>query len=378
VTEKTQLQLRSLVRGSGQLELSLVDIPIPQPAPDEILVRVEAAPLNPSDHGLLFATADMKTAVASGTPARPVVTANITAAALKRVAGRLEQSMPVGNEGAGVVVDTGNSDAARALMGKRVAMLGGAMYSQYRSVGVDQCLVLPDGASTAEGASAFVNPLTALGMIETMRSEGHHAIVHTAAASNLGQMLHRLCAKDNIKLVNIVRTEDQESLLRAMSAAHVVNSRSPRFTEELTDAVALTGATIAFDATGGGPLAGQILSAMEHAISRSATTYSRYGSTVHKQVYLYGGLDSRPTELLRDFGMAWGVGGWLVMPFLQKIGPTAVDKLKQRVASELKTTFASKYSREISLAEMLHLDVMTAYRRRATGQKFLINPNKMD
>jgi NADPH:quinone reductase len=378
VTEKTQLQLRSLVRGSGQLELSLVDIPIPHPGPDEILVRVEAAPLNPSDHGLLFATADMKTAVASGTPARPVVTANITAAALKSVAGRLEQSMPVGNEGAGIVVETGSSDAARALMGKRVAMLGGAMYSQYRSVGIDQCLVLPDGASAAEGASAFVNPLTALGMIETMRSEGHRAIVHTAAASNLGQMLHRLCARDDIKLVNIVRSEDQESLLRAMGAAYVVNSQSPQFTEELTDAVAVTGATIAFDATGGGPLAGQILSAMERAISRSAKTYSRYGSTVHKQVYLYGGLDSRPTELLRDFGMAWGVGGWLVMPFLQKIGPTAMDKLKQRVASELKTTFASKYSQEISLAEMLDLDVMTAYRRRATGQKFLVNPNKVD
>jgi NADPH2:quinone reductase len=374
--QRNQLQLRSLVRGSGQLELSLAEVPIPRPGPGEVLVRIEAAPLNPSDHGLLFGAADMNAAVASGTSARPIVTAPIAASAMKNMAGRLDQSMPIGYEGAGVVVETGSSEAARVLIGKKVAMLGGAMYSQYISIAADQCLLLPEDTTTAEGASAFVNPMTALGMIDTMRREGHNAIVHTAAASNLGQMLLRLCAAENIKLVNIVRSDEQETLLRGMGASYVCNMRSPRFIEELADSIGATGATTAFDAIGGGPLAGQILSAMEVAASRGATTYSRYGSTVHKQVYLYGGLDPRPTELVRDFGMAWGIGGWLVMPFMQKIGPASVAKLKERIARELKTTFASKYSTEISLAEVLHLDVINAYRKRGTGQKYLVNPNK--
>ena len=296
---------------------------------------------------------------------------------MRNMAGRLDQSLPVGNEGAGVVVETGASDAARALMGKKVAMLGGAMYSQYRSIAAEQCLLLPEDATLAEGASAFVNPMTALGMLDTMRREGHSAIVHTAAASNLGQMLHRLCAAENIKLVSIVRSGDQESLLRGMGAGHVCNTQSPRFAEELTDAIAATGATIAFDAVGGGPLAGQILRCMELAASRNLRSYSRYGSTVHKQVYLYGGLDPRPTELVRDYGMAWGIGGWLVMNFMQKVGAASVAKLKQRIANELRTTFLSKYSKEIALAEILQLEVIAAYRKRETGQKYLVNPNKV-
>jgi NADPH:quinone reductase len=375
-TQRTQLQLRSLIRSAGELELSLVEAPIPRPGPGEVLVRIEASPLNPSDHGLLFGAADMSAAVASGTRARPIVTAPVPPSAMKSMAGRLDQSLPVGNEGAGVVVETDASNAARALEGKKVAMLGGAMYSQFRSIAADQCLLLPDDVTVAEGASAFVNPMTALGMIDTMRREGHHAIVHTAAASNLGQMLHRLCAVENIKLVNIVRSNDQETLLREMGAGYVCNTRSPHFIEELTDAIAATGATIAFDAVGGGPLAGQILRAMEVAASKNVKTYSRYGSTVHKQVYLYGGLDPRPTELVRDYGMAWGIGGWLVMNFMQKVGPAAVAKLKERIASELRTTFLSKYSREISLAEILQLEVIAAYRKRETGQKYLVNPNK--
>jgi NADPH2:quinone reductase len=375
-TQRSQLQLRSLVRSIGQLELSLVEVPMPRPAAGEALVRIEASPLNPSDQGLLFGAADMSAAVASGTAARPTVTAPIASTAMKSMAGRLDQSMPVGNEGAGVVVETGDLEAARALVGKKVALLGGAMYSQYRSIAADQCLVLPDDAAVADGASAFVNPMTVLGMIDTMRGEGHHAIVHTAAASNLGRMLHRACAAEDIKLVNIVRSEDQERLLREMGAAYVCNMRSPRFDEELAESVASTGATIAFDAIGGGPLAGQILRAMEAASNRHAKSYSRYGSTVHKQVYVYGGLDSRPTELARDYGMAWGVGGWLVMNFMQRIGPVAVAKLKERISKELTTTFASTYSHEISLAETLHLDVIAAYRRRETGKKYLVNPNK--
>jgi NADPH2:quinone reductase len=375
-SQSNQLQLRSLIRRSGELELSLAEIPIPRPGPDEVLVRIEAAPLNPSDHGLLFGAADMSAAVASGTRARPIVTAPVPSKAMGVMAARLDQSLPVGNEGAGIVVQTGTSDAARALLGKKVAILGGAMYSQYRSIPADQCLLLPEDVDIALGASAFVNPMTTLGMIDTMRSEGHRALVHTAAASNLGQMLHRLCALERISLVNIVRSDQQQTMLREMGAVHVCNTRSPHFSEELTEAIAATGATLAFDAVGGGPLAGQILKSMEAAALRNMKTYSRYGSTVHKQVYLYGSLDSRPTELVRDYGMAWGVGGWLVMNFMQKVGPEAVAKLKARVASELRTTFFSKYSQEISLAEALQLDVMTAYRKRETGQKYLINPNK--
>jgi NADPH:quinone reductase len=375
-TQRTQLQLRSLIHSTGELELSLVEVPIPRPGPGEVLVRIEASPLNPSDHGLLFGAADMSAAVTSGTRDHPIVTAPIPPSAMKSMAARLDQSLPVGNEGAGVVVETDALNAARALQGKKVAMFGGAMYSQFRSIAADQCLPLPGEVTVAEGASAFVNPMTALGMIETMRREGHSAIVHTAAASNLGQMLHRLCAAENIKLVNIVRSNDQETLLRGMGAACVCNTRSPHFVDELTDAVAATGATIAFDAVGGGPLTGQILRAMEVAASQTIKTYSRYGSTVHKQVYLYGGLDPQPTELVRDYGMSWGIGGWLVMNFMQKVGPTVVAKLKERIASELRTTFHSKYSNEISLADMLQLEIIGEYRRRQTGRKYLVNPNK--
>jgi NADPH:quinone reductase len=375
-SERSQLQLRSLVRSTGELELSLLELPVTPPRPGEVLVRIEASPLNPSDHGLLFGAADMNAAVASGTNDRPIVTAPIPPNALKSMAGRLDQSLPVGNEGAGVVVETGSSEAARGMMGKRVAMLGGAMYSQYRTVKADQCLVLPEGATAADGAAAFVNPMTVLGMVDTTRNEGHSAIVHTAAASNLGQMLHRLCAVENIKLVNIVRSEEQESLLRGMGATYVCNTRSAHFAQQLTDSVAAAGATIAFDAIGGGTLAGQILKSMELAAAKSAKTYSRYGSTVHKQVYVYGGLDPRPTELARDYGMAWGIGGWLVMNYMQKVGPESVAKLKQRIGRELTTTFASRFSAEISLAETLHLDVIARYRKRETGKKYLVNPSK--
>ncbi|HEX7441829.1 MAG TPA: NADH oxidase, partial [Caldimonas sp.] len=292
------------------------------------------------------------------------------------MAGRLGQSMPVGNEGAGVVVAAGSSAAARALLGKTVALLGGAMYSQYRCVKAEQCLVLPAGTTPAEGASSFVNPLTALGMVETMRREGHRALVHTAAASNLGQMLNRICIADKVGLVNIVRSAEQERILKSIGAAHACNSASPTFMQDLTDALVATGATIAFDAIGGGKLAGQILSCMEAALNMTATEYSRYGSTTHKQVYIYGGLDTSPTEFSRNFGMTWGMGGWLLFPFLQKIGTAAAQKLRERVAAELKTTFASHYSKEISLAEALQLDTIAVYAKRSTGTKYLVNPNK--
>jgi NADPH:quinone reductase-like Zn-dependent oxidoreductase len=295
---------------------------------------------------------------------------------MRAMAGRLDESMPVGNEGAGVVVRTGSSDAAKALMGRTVAMIGGAMYAQYRCLKVNECLPLPAGTTPADGASCFVNPLTALGMTETMRREGHKALVHTAAASNLGQMLNKICLKDGIALVNIVRNEEQAAILRKIGAKHVIDSSAPSFLDDLTQALAETGATLAFDAIGGGKLAGQILACMEAAISRNAKVYSRYGSNVHKQVYLYGSLDTRPVEINRTFGMAWGIGGWLLFPFLMKIGPVEGKRLRERVVDELKTTFASHYTKVVSLQEALEPANIAIYGKRSTGEKFLINPNK--
>lgn len=372
----TALQLRSLVRASGELEIALHDVPVPEPGPDEVLVRIEATPINPSDLGLLFALADLGTLQASGTAARPVLTARIPERAMRSLAGRVDQPLPVGNEGAGTVVRAGSSPAAQALLGKTVAIAGGAMYAQYRCIAARDCVVLPADASAVDGASCFVNPLTALGMVETMRREGHRALVHTAAASNLGQMLNRICLKDGIALVNIVRKPEQAALLRAQGAKFVCDSSAPRFTDELSDALAKTGATIAFDAVGGGRLATQILSCMEAAINRRTKEYSRYGSAVHKQVYLYGMLDTGPTEIVRNFGMAWGVGGWLLFPFLQRIGPAAAQALRERVAAELKTTFASHYTRTVSLAEALTPAAVAVYAQRATGAKFLIDPSR--
>ena len=373
---KTGLQLRSLIKSSGELEISLLNVPTPEPGPDEVVVRVEATPINPSDLGLLTGAADLSTVKVSGSKESPVVTAKVPEAGMRAMAGRLDQSMPVGNEGAGVVIRTGSSDAAKALMGKTVSMIGGAMYAQYRCIRVSECMPLPAGTSAAEGASWFVNPLTSLGMTETMRREGHKALVHTAAASNLGQMLNKICLKDGIPLVNIVRSKEQTDLLRKIGAKHVVDSTSPAFMDDLTNALVETGATIAFDAIGGGKLAGQILTCMETAINKNAKDYSRYGSNVHKQVYIYGSLDPRPVELVRTFGMAWGVGGWLLFPFLMKIGRADSQKLRERVVNELKTTFASHYTRVVSLPEALDLANLAIYAKRATGEKFLINPNK--
>ncbi|MGJ4956730.1 zinc-binding dehydrogenase [Bradyrhizobium sp. HKCCYLRH2015] len=371
------LQLRTLIKRSGELELSLVDVPTPEPGPDEVVVRIEAAPINPSDLGLLVGAADLTTMQASGTKDRPVIIAKVPETGMRAMAARVDESMPVGNEGAGVVVKTGSSDAAKALMGRTVAAIGGAMYSQYRCLKLSECLPLPAGTTPAEGASCFVNPLTSLGMTETMRREGHTALVHTAAASNLGQMLNKICLKDGIALVNIVRSAAQAEILRGLGAKHVVDSTSPTFMDELIAALVETGATIAFDAIGGGKLAGQILNAMEAAINKSGKhPYSRYGSNVHKQIYIYGSLDVRPTEITRGFGMTWSVGGWLLFPFLMKIGKADTERLRQRVVDELKTTFASHYTKVVSLSEALDPANLAVYAKRATGEKFLIDPNK--
>jgi NADPH:quinone reductase-like Zn-dependent oxidoreductase len=352
-----------------------VRVPVEEPKDDEVLIRVEATPINPSDLGLLVGTADMTRAGRSGEGENAVVTAQMPEPALRMMAARLDQSLPVGNEGAGTVVRAGRSDAAQALLGKTVATFGGAMYSQYRTAKASDVLVLKAGTTAAQGASCFVNPLTSLGMIETMRREGHSALVHTAAASNLGQMLSRLCLNEGIGLVNVVRSAAQEKILRDLGARHVCNSTAPSFVDDLLSAIVETKATLAFDAIGGGKLASQILTSMEVAANRNAPAYSRYGSNTHKQVYIYGALDMGPSELARSYGFAWGVGGWLLTPFLMKIGPQEAHRLRQKVADEITTTFASHYSRTISLTEALELETIIAYSRRATGEKYLINPN---
>jgi len=369
------LQLRSTVNEDGTLELSLARVPVPEPGPGEVVVRVEAAPINPSDLGLLLAGADPQTAHTQGSGADAVTRLRLTDERLRAAAARAGQALPVGNEGAGVVVETGPAPEARALQGRTVAVLAGAMYAQYRVVPAAQCLALPEGTPPQAGASCFVNPLTALGMLETLRREGHSALVHTAAASNLGRMLNRLCLADGVPLVNVVRRPEQAEILAGLGAKHVCDSSAADFPRALTDAVAETGATLAFDAVGGGELASHILTAMEAAASRGAE-FSRYGSTVHKQVYLYGALDPGPTVLRRAYGMAWGVGGWLLPNFLQKIGPEAAQGLRERVAREIETTFASDYAGEISLAEALRPDVLAVYARQATGEKYLIAPGK--
>ncbi|MGC9960555.1 MAG: zinc-binding dehydrogenase [Acidimicrobiales bacterium] len=373
---ETAKELRSLVREDGTLELSLREVPVPEPKENEVLIRVEASPINPSDLGLLLAGADMSTATVSGPPDSPVVTATIPPPALRALGGRIGASLPVGNEGAGTIVDAGPAPEAQALVGKTVSLAGGSMFAQYRCVDASVCLVLPDGTAASVGASSFVNPLTALGMVGTMRREGHRALVHTAAASNLGQMLVKLCLEEQVPLVNIVRKPEQEEILREIGAPKVCNSTSPSFMAELTDALAETSATLAFDAVGGGELAGRILTCMESALSRTDGQYSRYGSTTHKQVYIYGGLDRSATLLNRNFGMAWGVGGWLLTPFLQSIGPEAFRSLRARVAAELHTTFASSYTREVSLSEALQPDAFSVYVLQATGEKYLICPHK--
>lgn len=370
------LQLRSEVRTDGTLRLSLVDEPTPAPGPNDVVARIEAAPLNPSDLGLLFGGADMATAKATGTAGRPEVIATLPPAAVAMMAGRTGQSLPVGNEGGGVVIAAGESPAAQALLGRTVGVLGGGMYSQYRTLNVAQCLPLPEGVTPKQGASCFVNPLTALGMTETMKLEGHTGLVHTAAASNLGQMLVKLCKADGIPLVNVVRRPEQAELLRRLGAEYICDSSSPSFMDDLTDAMERSGATIAFDAIGGGRQGGQILAAMEAAAVRKAGEYSRYGSTVHKQLYIYGSLDRGPTEFNRAFGMAWSMGGWLLTPFLQRIGPAAAQALRERVASEITSTFASTYTQEVSLAEALSLEAIAVYGKQATGEKYLVTPQK--
>jgi len=370
----TNIELTSTISEDNKLELALRDIEIPQPGENQVVIRIEAAPINPSDLGVMFSVADMKTASQSGSADRPVISADVPARFMGAVKKRVGKAIPVGNEGAGTVVAAGSSAAAQSLMGKTVAFIGGGSYKKYVCANVQSCLELESGTSAVEGASSFVNPLTALAMVETMRAEGHKAIVHAAAASNLGQMLNRICIADGVDLVNIVRKPEQEALLRDQGAKYVVNSSSDSFMADLTQALIDTGATIAFDPIGGGRLASDILTCMEAAVSRNMTQYSVYGSDVYKQVYIYGGLDRGPITLNRSFGFAWGVNGFLLFNALGKLGKDTNIAMRKRVATEIKTTFASHYTHEVSLAGALQLDAISAYGKMATGEKYLVRP----
>ena len=371
----TALELRSTLTDYGVVTMGICECDVVAPTDDQVVVRVEAAPINPSDLGMMFAGGDASAGLRGGDGIHDAVAVPVTEAAVAAQRARLGKPMPVGNEGGGVVVAAGSSSAAQALLGKTVGFLSGNAYAQYRTLHVSQCLAMADGTDPADAAAAFVNPLTALGMVETMRLEGHTALVHTVGASNLGLMLNRICLDDGVKLVNIVRKPEHVEQLRAVGAEHVVDSSSDSFLVDLADALRATGATIAFDAIGGGDLAGILLSRMEKVAGEQAGEFSRYGSDTHKQVYIYGGLDRGPTTLRRDFGMSWGIGGWLLTPFLVKIGQEAADQLRQRVADEITTTFASGYGTRLTLAEAVDPRQVKRYALMASGDKALITPN---
>ncbi|MDG1988314.1 MAG: zinc-binding dehydrogenase [Halieaceae bacterium] len=371
-----QSQLRSIINDDLTLEVSLINEAIPVPGPEEVLVEIQAAPINPSDLFLLLGPVDPESIRIEKQSESPVVLGKIFEKARGMIDGRIGQSMVVGNEGAGLIVDAGKSDIAQALKGRMVGVFGGGMYTQYRCLNVNQCLPLLEGTTAEQGASCFVNPMTALGMVETMRMEGHAALVHTAAASNLGQMLNQVCLSDGIGLTNIVRSSEQVAMLEKQGSVYTIDSSQENFQTELTKAITETGATLGFDAVGGGKLASQILNCMEISEQSKIAGYSAYGSNIYKQIYIYGGLDMSPTTLNRNFGLSWGVGGWLLMPFMMRAGQEIVSKMKKKVASELTTTFASNYASKVSLTEALSLDTIIKSSKRATGEKILITPQK--
>lgn len=378
MSEQSSKEIRSTISSDGILELSISTAERPTPAENDVLVKVEAAPINPSDLGLLISfAADLDSLSISGEGEQAVTTAKVHPSLMPALTARLDQSMQVGNEGGGVVIDAGAN--AKHLIGKTVGVAGGAMYSQYRCVPASSCLVMDDGTTSSEAASSFVNPLTALAFVETMKLENHSALLNTAAASNLGQMLVKICRDDGIPLVNVVRKPEQVETLKNIGAEYICDTSDSDFMDSLVNALVATGATLGFDATGGGnegKLPGQILTAMEIAANKTATEYSRYGSDTYKQVYIYGGLDMSPTVLNRAYGMQWGLGGWLLMPMIGRIGMERFQVMRERVAKEIKTTFASHYTQEISLEDMLQPEIIRGYAKQATGEKYLVNPHK--
>ena len=368
----TGLQLFSNIKQTGELELTLQEVDVPQPAAGQVLVKMEASPINPSDMWPMFGPADLTEAKVSDDG--NTLTAPVAAQFIAMVKSRHDQVLPIGNEGAGTVVAAG--EGAEGLMGKIVGVMGGASYAQYVCVPAYSCLPHKDGVTAVQAAASFVNPLTALGMVGTMQLEGHTALVHTAAASNLGQMLNKLCLADGVDLVCVVRKQEQVDILQAQGAKHIVNSSSDTYHKDLYAAIAATGATLAFDATGGGQLASDILATMEAILSKDTKGLNTYGSSTMKQVYLYGALDTGPTILQRAYGMTWGVGGWLMPNYLARVGNEKAAEMQQRVANEITSTFASSYTKELSLAEMLSLSEVAGYVAKKTGEKYYVNPQK--
>ncbi len=361
----TGQQLTTQLDADGTLTLQLNDKTWDAPKAGQVLVKVEASPINPSDLGLLFASADTENAVYS--PSK--VVAKMPDNATRAMKARHGMAMPAGNEAAGTVVAAG--EGAEGLLGQRVACVPGSAYASYAYA--DAAMCMPVTASAEQAASSFVNPMTALGFVETMKLEGYTGIVHAAAASNLGQMLVKICFEDGVPLVNIVRSEEQVALLKGLGATHVLNMTDADFMPKLIDAIAETKAMIGFDPIGGGTLAGQILTAMEAAASRGAA-FSRYGSSEAKKVYIYGALDIGPTVLNRAFGLTWDLAGWLLTPFMAKAGMEIVGRMRMRVAKDLTTTFASHYSMRGSLADMLTKEAVSVYNARRTGEKYLVMP----
>jgi len=367
--------IRSLIREDKTLELFVEEQPTRAPGADEVLIRVEAAPINPSDLSLLLATADLGRAEQSSDEHGPKITAPVPERGFAAMQARVGIPMAVGNEGAGTVVAAGDSPEAQALLGRTVAVMGGGMYAEYRTVPASACMVLPEGTPAAAGAAAFVNPLTALSFLEVARSGGHPAIVHTAAASNLGRMLNRICLADEMPLINVVRSPEQVRLLRAEGAQYVVDTSADGWFEQLVEAISETDATLGFDAVGGGRLAGDILAAMETAASRKLTKYSRYGSGKKTHVYIYGRLDTSPTTISSGIGFAWNLSGFLMPTYLATLDEATRNRMKERVANELTTTFASHFAETVSLVGALELDALRMYSARATGAKYLIDPS---
>lgn len=371
----TGRELRSLLDADGGLTLSLETVTTEAPGDREVVVQIEASPLNPSDLGLMLPGVDLTAMKVLGTATAPILKFEVPDKRLAALRGRIGLSLSVGNEGAGTVVAAGSG--AESLLGRRVALFGGATYADYRLTSVDSVVVLPEGLSAAEGASFFVNPLTALGFVETARRDGHKAIVHTAAASNLGQMLQRICLKDGVPLINIVRSEEQAAILRGIGATEIINSQDQDYQDRLADALERTGATAVFDAIGGGTLGTSVLQSMERGAVAKMPTYDRYGSGVFKQLYIYGGLDLAATTFSRPaIGFNWGISGWLLLPFLQRVGPEVMTRMRDRILNDLTTTFSSHYTQIISLAEALQPETLRSYERKATGEKYLIDPTR--
>ena len=366
----TGQQLFTTLTADGKLTLELSEESFPEPTGNQVLVKMEAAPINPSDLAILTSAADFENAEYS--PGK--VVANMPEPFLTGQKNRHGQRLPAGNEGAGTVVATGDSDMAKALMGQRVACVPGNAYSQYAIADAMMCLPLGDHSSEA-GASSFVNPMTALGFVETARMEGHDAIVHLAAASNLGQMLNKICQEDGMKLVNIVRKQEHVDLLKSQGATYVVNSSDDDYMKQLRAAIAETGAFLGFDPIGGGTSTDGVLKAMEQVAASQMDEYSRYGSNQDKKMYQYGRLNlTEPTILTPSYGLQWCVAGWLLTPFLAKAGMETVVKMRTRVQQNLGTTFASSYKAKVDLEGMLTKDAILDYRQMKTGEKFLFMP----